>query len=145
MASIEVSKLKQKQKGYVKSLFTYEFNSLLHLIFELFTNYTHGQKEIIEIERLLDEIGYKNLKDIPADEIETIKKYIRLQLPAWEHQEDAELLTYKLLAAIQSKNIVVIVDDKIIEDLEKPISLAPDSTITFINTFKIDSISFTTL
>lgn len=145
MALIEVSKLRQKQKGYVKSLYTYEFNSLFDLVFELFAGYQHGQKEIIEIGVLLDEIGYSNLKDIPENDFEKVRNIVRSRLPEWEWQEDTELLTYKLMAAIQSKKIIVIVDDMIIEDLSAPISLMLTSSISFINKLKIDSISFTTL
>ena len=45
MTSIEIKKLKQIQKDYLKNFFKYEFDSLFQLIFELFNNYLHGQKK----------------------------------------------------------------------------------------------------
>ncbi len=145
MTSIEISKLKLTPKSYLKNFLTYQFESLLLLIFELFESYQHGQKEIIEIEALLEEIGYSNLKEIPIYEIETIRTIVKSKLEEWERQEDSEYLSYKLMAAIQAKNIIVFVDNILIEDVEKPISITPDSIITFINKLKIGSISFKTL
>ena len=145
MASIEIKKLKQTQKRYLKNFSTYQFESLIHLIFDLFDSYKHGQKEIFEIEALLEEIGYSNLKEIPNNEIETIRTLVQPKLGEWERQDDSEYLSYKLMTAIQAKSIIVIVDNKLIEDIEKPISITPNSIISFINNLKIGSITFTTL
>lgn len=145
MTSIEVRKLSQSQKNYLKNFLNYKFESLFQLLYELFDNHKHGHKELFEIEALLEEIGYSNLKEISKSESPKIKSIIRSKLQEWERHEDSEYLSYKLMAAIQANSILVIIDDVIIDDIEKPISVMPNSVISFINNSKIDSISFTTL
>jgi hypothetical protein len=145
MTSIEIKKLKQTQKNYLKNLFNYEFGSLFQLLFELFDNHKHGHKEIFEIEALLAEIGYANLNEIPKNETEEIKKLIRSKLQEWDEKSDFENLSYKLMSQIQSRNIIVIIDNIVIEHIEKPIIINPNSVISFIDNSKLDSITFTTL
>ncbi|TWI03166.1 hypothetical protein IQ05_00095 [Flavobacterium tiangeerense] len=145
MASIEVQKLSRTQKNYLKNLFNYKFESLFQLLFELFDNHEHGYKEIFEIETLLSEIGYANLNEIPKNETEEIKKLICSKLQEWDEKYDFENLSYKLMSQIQSRNIIVIIDNIIIEHIEKPIIINPNSVISFIDNSKLDSITFTTL
>ena len=145
MTSIEIQKLKQIQKNYLKNFLNYEFESLLQLLYELFDNHKHGHKEIFEIEALLELIDYSNLREIPKNEVEKIQNLIRSKLQKWERQADSEYLSYKLMTAIQANIIIVIIDDVIIKDSESSILILPNSVITFINNSKIDSISFTTL
>lgn len=145
MTIIEIKKLKSTTKEYLKNFHNYKFESLLHLIFELFHNHKHGQKEIIEIEKLLYETGFSNLKDISKTEINKIKELIRSMLKEWERLEEPEYLSYKLMAAVQAGNVVVIVDDKVIENFESPITIDHNSVITFINNSKLNSITFSTL
>lgn len=145
MTSIEIKKLKQTQKNYLKKFFKYEFGSLFQLLFELFDNHEHGHKEIFEIEALLSEIKYANLNEIPKNETEEIKKLIRSKLQEWNEKSDFENLSYKLMSQIQSRNIIVIIDNIVIEHIEKPIIINPNSVISFIDNSKLDSITFTTL
>ncbi|MDX6183972.1 hypothetical protein SGQ44_17015 [Flavobacterium sp. Fl-77] len=145
MASIEIQKLSRTQKNYLKNLFNYKFESLFQLLFELFDSHKHGHKEIFEIEALLAEIGYGNLNEIPKNETEEIKKLIRSKLQEWDQKSDFENLSYKLMSQIQSKNIIVILDNKVIEHIENPIIINPNSVISFIDNSKLDSITFTTL
>lgn len=145
MASIEVQKLSQTQKNYLKNLFNYKFESLFQLLFELFDSHKHGHKEIFEIEALLTEIGYNNLKEIPKSETEVMKTIIRSKLQEWGGESDYEYLSYELIIQIQSKNIIVILDNIVIEHIENPIIINPNSVISFINNSKLDSITFTTL
>jgi len=49
------------------------------------------------------------------------------------------------MAAILTKRVVVILDDEVIEDTERHILIRPDAVISFINSDKLDSITFTTL
>ena len=145
MTSVEVQNLNIAQKNYLKNFLNYEFESLLQLLYELFDNHKHGHREIFEIEALLDEIGYSNLKEIPKNETEKIENLIRSKLMEWERQADSEYLSYKLMYAIQCLSILVFIDNEVIEDFENPILLKSNSVISFINKSKIDSISFTTL
>lgn len=144
MASISISRLKKAQKNYLKNIHHYRFGSLFQLVYELFDNHEHGHKELFGIEQLLEETGYNNLKDIPATEAARIKKLIRSKLPEWERQEDAEYLGYKLMAAMHAGMVTVIVDDKVIHDPEQPISITPESLVSFINCGKLNSITFST-
>jgi len=134
-----------KSKKYLNDFNIFEYDSLPTLIFELFTNYSHGQKEIIEIETLLSEIGYGNLKEIPKGELNSIKKLVAAKLQVWESNEEAELLTYKLLAAVQSKEIIVYLDNNIIHDLGTEIKLTHQSIIAFISNLKLNAFSFSTI
>lgn len=145
MEFIRISTLVKRQKKYLKKDFQSDFASLYHLVFYLFDNYEHGHKEVLEIEKLLEQTGYDNLKEIPKSELERIRKIIQLNLPQWEAEEDSEYLSYKLMAAILTKRVVVILDDEVVEDTERHISIRPDAVISFINNDKLDSITFTIL
>lgn len=145
MASIEVKKLSRTQKNYLKNLFNYKFESLYQLLFELFDSHKHGHKEIFEIEALLSEIGYNNLKEIPKSEIEVMKAIVRSKLQEWGEKSDSEYFSYQLMSQIQTKNIIVILDNTVIEHFENPIIINPNSVISFINNSKLDNITFTTL
>ncbi|OXA87647.1 hypothetical protein [Flavobacterium hercynium] len=145
MTSIEIQKLSRTQKNYLKNLFNYKFESLFQLLFELFDSHKHGHKEIFEIEALLTEIGYNNLEEIPKSETEVMKTIIRSKLQEWGGKSDSEYLSYELMSQIQSKNIIVILDNIVIEHIENPIIINPNSVISFINNSKMDSITFTTL
>ncbi|RYU93477.1 hypothetical protein [Emticicia agri] len=134
-----------KSKRHLKGLWKYEFPSLIYLIFELFETYTDGRKEIFEIQLLLDEIGYRNLKDIPADEVESIRALIKEKLPEWKMFDDPEFVTYQLMAAIRNKDILVIVDDTVIDDIHQPFPIHSNSIITFFNNQLLNQITFTTL
>lgn len=138
-------KSKIKSKKYLKGLWKYEFPSLIYLIFELFETYTNGYKEIFEIQLLLDEIGYRNLKDIPKDEVENIRALIKQKLPEWKMFDDAEFVTYQLMAAISKKDILVIIDNNVIVDIDQPLSIDLNSTIVFFNNQLLNQIKFTTL
>lgn len=132
-------------KKYLENFVAFEFTSLFHLIVELFDNYLHGQKEIIEIETLLNTTGYSNLKEIPQHQIEKTKELIRSSLQEWKRQEDTEYMTFKLLAAIVERRVIVIIDDNVIDNPEKEISITANSNISFIDNTKLNSITFTTL
>ncbi|MFB9076710.1 hypothetical protein ACFFLS_24155 [Flavobacterium procerum] len=136
---------KLKTKPYLKNFTVYTFPSFIHLILELFEKHEHGHKQIFEIELLLEELGYSNLKEIKKSEIDSVKNLIISKLEEWELNDDSEILAYKLLAAIKNKNLTVYIDNQIIQDLEMPISITPESVIAFINNSKLNSISFKTL
>ncbi len=145
MIKIEINKLRQRSKRYLSSLSGFDFDSLYELLYELFDNYRPDQSEICQIEALLNEIGFYNLKEIQDSKKTEIKEIINSKTTEWEREADAEYLSYKLLAAIQSKAVIVIIDEQVIENLEKPISLHSNSIISFIDNSKTDQITFTTL
>ncbi len=145
MIKIEINKLRQRSKRYLSSLSGFDFDSLYELLYELFNNYRPDQSEICQIEALLNEIGFYNLKEIQDSKKTEIKEIITSKTTEWEREADAEYLSYKLLAAIQSKAVIVIIDEQVIENLEKPISLHSNSIISFIDNSKTDQITFTTL
>ncbi len=145
MIKIEINKLRQRSKRYLSSLSGFDFDSLYELLYELFDNYRPDQSEICQIEALLNEIGFYNLKEIQDSKKTEIKEIITSKTTEWEREADAEYLSYKLLAAIQSKAVIVIIDEQVIENLEKPISLHSNSIISFIDNSKTDQITFTTL
>lgn len=134
-----------KTARYLQGLNLYEFPSLLHLVFELLDTYTSGRKELEDIELLLDETGYANLRDIPEAEIESIKQLIIQKLPDWKRFADTEYIGYKLMAAIGRQEISVFADDQIIQNPELPITLSENSIIAFIHHPKISQIQFKTL
>jgi hypothetical protein len=133
------------QKNYLKSLNKYHFDSLLHLCLMLFSTHIKGTQDLEEIYQLLDEIGYQNLKDIPADEMDAIAAYVELVLPDWKREQDPERRTYLLLAAIQRHDIVVLIDDDVVSEVQAEVLLEPDSVISFIDKNKLSRITFTTL
>ncbi len=145
MIKIEINKLRQRSKRYLSSLSGFDFDSLYELLYELFNNYRPDQSEICQIEALLNEIGFYNLKEIQDRKKTEIKEIITSKTTEWEREADAEYLSYKLLAAIQSKAVIVIIEEQVIENLEKPISLHSNSIISFIDNSKTDQITFTTL
>lgn len=145
MIKIEINKLRQRSKRYLSSLSGFDFDSLYELLYELFDNYRPDQSEICQIEALLNQIGFYNLKEIQDSKKTEIKEIITSKTTEWEREADAEYLSYKLLAAIQSKAVIVIIDEQVIENLEKPISLHSNSIISFIDNSKTDQITFTTL
>lgn len=133
------------EKNYVKALNQYRFDSVFHLCLSLFSSYRKGTEDVEEIYQLLDDIGYANLSDIPADEVEAIAAYVEMMLPDWNRENDPDRRTYLLAAAIQRQDVLVLIDDKVVDDLDTEILLAPNSIIEFIDKRKISDITFTTL
>jgi hypothetical protein len=133
------------QKNYVKGLNQYRFDSVFQLCLSLFSTYRKGTQDVEDIYQLLDDIGYSNLKDIPADEIEAIAAYVEMLLPDWNSANDPERRTFLLAAAIQRRDLLVVIDEEVVNDLGTEILIAPDSIISFIDKRKISDITFTTL
>lgn len=136
---------KLSAKSYMNALDTFTFPSLFHLVFELFGYYRKGTEDWENIRMLLDAIDYKNLKDIPRSELGNVKNFVAQMSPEWVKEQDTERCTYLLLAGVVHRQIIVFIDGKIIDDIDKEIKLRNSSVISFLDNSVISQISFTTL
>jgi hypothetical protein len=131
--------------GSFYHLSTDYFDSLLPLLIELYQQQPHGQSDLFEIEDLLDALGYRNLKLIPQSETEKVRNIIRSNAEERQLKRDPEQLAYRLMAAILADEVVVILNNRVVDNPETPIQLLPDSNISIILKAKLDSISFISL
>ena len=136
---------KKRIKGYVESINGYRFESLTELIFALFSTYKKGTEDWEEIQILLANFGYNNLNGIKESEIPIIRKWLKENKNQFELEKDIEYLTYKLLTAIVKKDILVYIDKYIIENVNENITVSGTSTISFIDTTRLNQLTFTTI
>lgn len=132
-------------KNYVKHLHGYRFASLLELVLSLFLLHKRGTRDLDDINILLEDLRYDNLKQIPDPEKEAIRHYVDQMMPEWKRDQDEEKQTYLLLASFLRREIVVFIDNTIIENIDNEIVLTDESIITFVDHSKISRITFTTL
>jgi|GEM_PF-3290764 hypothetical protein len=125
--------INEKIIGYLKNIPSYQFPTPFHLVLSLFSTYEKGNKDMEDIQVLLDYLGYKNLNEISPEMLSDIEEIIKINQHEWEKLSDLELCTYTLLHEIKKKNILMMIDNKIIEDLSDKITLTPNSTISFID------------
>lgn len=137
-----VTKIKASEKviGYLKNIPSYQFPTPFHLILSLFSTYEKGNKDIEDIQILLDYLGYNNLKEISSEMLTEIEKIIRINQYEWEKLSDPERCTYLLLHEIKQKNILMVIDNKIIEDLTDKIKINPNTIISFVDFKYINAI-----
>ena len=131
--------------GSFYQLSTDYFESLLPLLIELYQHQPHGQIDLFEIDDLLDELGYSNLKLIPESDIEKAQYIIRSNEEERQLKRDPEQLAYRLMAAILTEKVVVILNNQVVDNPETSIQLLPDSTLSIIHKAKLDSITFHSL
>lgn len=136
----------QDSKQYIRHLPFYEYTSLLELIWALFENYDSGTKNWLqEAFKFLEAYGVKDVSDIKDYEINHLIRILKSDRATYSLIYDAEKLTYLLLSKVASEEIQVIIDNKIIETINKPIHLTPTSTITFLDINHISLINFNTI
>lgn len=133
-------KIDERIIGYLKKLPSYRFPTSFDLIFSLFLTYEKGNKYVEDIAVLLDCLGYKNLKEIPPETLDNVKELIKMNWDYWENLSDPERCTYLLLHEIKQKNILMMIDTNIVEDLSKEINITSKSIISFIDLQYINSI-----
>lgn len=92
-----VSVKKTKLKQYIKDTLNYRFNDLYEFLKALFELYEKGTKDLEAIEILIDEIGYKNIKDIPISEYPKIRAVIQQKTEDWQSLLDSEYCSYLAL------------------------------------------------
>lgn len=133
-------KIDRKVVGYLKKLPSYRFPTPFDLVFSLFLTYEKGDEYVEDIRILLDYLGYKNLKEIPPETINNIKEIIKTNWNEWEKLSDPERCTYLLLHEVKQKNILMMIDTNIVEDLSQYIEITSDSIISFIDLQYINAI-----
>ena len=122
------------------------YDSLLDLIFELFSSKQLFSREAeLYLYQYLEEAGLRDISDLSQEEAKSIQHYLFAQKDSFGLEKDAERLTYLLLAAIQRKSILVILDEDVIDQFDQGLTLKKDSVLEFIRVEKIDNISFKTL
>ncbi len=131
---------------YFHSVTRTEYASLLDLILELFYEYTFADRsEELYLYQLLSDLGYRSIDDIPIPELALIVEYFEANRDSFKSKMDEEKMTYLLLAAIQKEEVIVLLDNKIIEDLKSPLKLNQDSTLVFFKQEKLNRITFKTI
>lgn len=123
----------KKISNYLKAICGFEFPTVLEVIIALFSTYKKGTADHENIELLLEGLGISNLKHIPIDKYDEIKRFISSKKIEWEKFDDAEYCTYHLLNEIKNKNIIMLVDEMVIEDINTSIVIGESSVISFIN------------
>ncbi len=137
---------KNKTKSYLRHFLFYDFDNLMHLLFELFSYNELENKYIDNI--IYDEIislGYKHVRDIAPEVKKQLEKQYFQLLHQYDKDFDEEKYTYLLMAKIVSGDIIMTIDDKLIEDYKVPIHLNEDSVISFIDKDKLNNYNFSTL
>lgn len=134
------------EKNYLINTSEYEYESLLSLVFELFSSHHFEDREAeLYLYQMLKDTGYPSIEAIPIQQLNSIVNYFLKHRDTYKVDYDEERLTYLLLAAIKEKQILTIIDKKLIEDIQKPLSLKKDSSITFFKMNKLNSIKFKSL
>ena len=133
-------------KSYLKNFTFFEFDNLVHFLFEFFSVNTISNKDIEDTiyKRILN-LGYDNVNQIPSKiKLKLETKYTN-RLNQSQIDFDIEKHTYLFIAKVISKDVLITIDNTLIKNLESKIHLKPDSTISFTEVPKMDNIQFTTL
>ncbi len=131
------------EKNYLTNTTHYHYDNLLDLVFELFSKHQFVDRAAeLHLLQILKESGYHSIEEIPLAQLNGIVNYFLEHRDTYKVDYDEERLTYLLLAAIQDQNITAIIDKALIKDLQAPIQLSKDSTITFFKMDKLKAIKF---
>ncbi len=130
-------------KNYLIHTDNYEYENAYDLIYELFSKHIFIDREAeLYLYQLLKDTGYGSIEGIPIDQLNGIVNYFLKSRDQYRVNYDEERLTYLLLAAIKSSEIILSIDQQVISELQVPISLERDSTITFFKKNKLNTIKF---
>jgi hypothetical protein len=129
----------------VNNTVNYRFGSLVELMLLLFEKYAKKQQGLLVFKTLLAESGYARLGDIPIEEIDRVIELAKELTVKYEILYDGEQLCYHLLSAVVNKNIFVFIDNRIINNIQAPVHITPDSVMVLVHDEKIDTIEFKTL
>jgi hypothetical protein len=144
---IKIKFTKEKRiKSYLVKFHIFEFDNLLHLIFELFNNneLLTNETDDIVYKHILS-LGYKNVAQIPENIKKELENWYFELLNKYNNNLDYEKETYLLMAKIVSKKVLVTIDNKLIINFQKPIAINKNSVITFNDIDKINNIKFSTI
>ena len=130
-------------KDYLVNSSSYNYDSALDFILELFSTYKFVDREVeLYLYELLKDSGYTSIEQIPLQQLNVILNHFLENRDQYKVNYDEERLSYLLLAAIQAEKILFTIDDQRITNLKAPIHLQEDSTINFFKLDKLDSIQF---
>ena len=136
-----IIKAKRFNKNYLINTSNFEYENALELILELFSKHNFVDKEIeLFLYNLLRESNYSSIDEIPIQQLNSILDYFLENRDEYKIDYDEERLTYLMLAAIQAKKIIFIVDNHHIENLNEPIALNQESIVNFFNLGKLDTV-----
>jgi len=131
-------------KNYLKGINQYEFDSLLDLVALLYQN--NSIEDTNSDQTLLDYLNYcsyKSIDEIPKDELSIIESYY------WKLKKlnsiDKEKYSYLLMASILKSEILIIIDSKLILDVNLKVSLNQNSLISLVHSNEINNYEFKTL
>ena len=131
------------KKSYLVNTSKFHYKSIYKLIYEIFSKHHFVNREAeLYLLDLLRESGYSTIDDIPTNHLEAILEHFNNNKDKFNIDYDEEKLTYLLLYSIQSRQLILIIDNQTINDLSQEISLQADSIISFVKVEKINTINF---
>ena len=143
---IQVTITSPTTKGYLKDLPQLNYATVAEFIGALCHHNPGINPEADdEMFSIFSALGIQQLGEIPSDiNRDLAKLYHRLKKTS-ELRADAERMAYQLLAAIQSGQLVLLVDGRAVGTLDQPIHLASHSMVTFYPISSGQNITFHTL
>lgn len=135
-----------KTKSYLVRFNQFEFDSLLHFIFELFINNKIEDENInaIIVQKIL-KLGYNDTSEIPEKTKSRLEKTYYNLLEKHNKSFDEEKQTYLLMEKIVKSNILVTIDNTLVENSWNSIIIGKNSVVSFISTTKLNDIHFKTI
>lgn len=130
-------------KAYLKDFTRYKFKTVPDFIFELFSkNHIEPREAEDFVYTLIQNMGYKTIQEIPADELQVIENTFYKLLEQEEAKLDNEKIAYIVLAGINNRNLILLIDNQPIADTQSEIHLNHDSVVTFLDKNRIQDITF---
>lgn len=120
----------------------YYFESLVVLIAKLFLSYDRVREEWQEVELVLQHLGYTSLSEVDAKNMDKASEWIAAELSRFELEHDAEYMLYRLLSAIERKEVWVYLNNGIITNIHDSISIPKDGIISFIDATRFNQMTF---
>ncbi len=135
-----------KTKSYLVRFNNFEFDSILHFIFELFTNNKIENKNIDSavIQKILN-LGYDDVSEIPNKIKNELQKTYHNLIEKHNKNFDEEKQMYLLMDKIVKEEIIVTIDNLLLEDIWCPITINNNSVVSFIDSTKLKNIDFKTI
>ncbi len=139
-------KTDKKSKSYLKHFSTLHFSTTVDFILALFfTNEIKPTKQDDVVFSLIKTLGYNHIQEIPTSILKDLEKIYFDTLKEEELSLDNEKLAYLLLHKLKSGTMILMIDDKILDNLEEQVQLSSNSVISFFDQSNIQDISFKTL
>ncbi|MFA8435155.1 MAG: hypothetical protein ACEPOZ_11615 [Marinifilaceae bacterium] len=145
MIEIQI-KTSDRTQSYLKHFSRFNFDTMVDFILELFVrNEIEPTRQDDETFSLIKTIGYERIQDIPDDILKDIESVYNDILKEEKLKFDNDKLAYVLLDNLKKGILILMIDNKVVNNLNEQIIIKPDSVITFFDTSVGQDISFKTL